>query len=71
MRRYVIVIEKAASNLSAYAPDVPGCVATGVTRQRTIANMRSALEMHIQGLRKDGQPIPEPTTIAEYVEIVS
>jgi predicted RNase H-like HicB family nuclease len=67
--RYVVLIEKAASNYSAYLPDLPGCVATGATLEETLANMRSAIEMHVEGLREDRQPVPEPSTIAEYVEV--
>ena len=71
MRKYVILIEKAGSNFSAYSPDLPGCIATGSTPEETAANMRSAIEMHVEGLREDGQPVPEPSTIAEYVEVAS
>ena len=67
MKRYLVVIEQANGNLSAYSPDLPGCVATGRTRAEVEANMRAAIQMHIEGLREDGLPIPEPTTSAEYV----
>jgi predicted RNase H-like HicB family nuclease len=69
MRRFLIVVEKAGSNFSAYSPDLPGCVATGATPEETKARMRSAIDMHVQGLREDHLPIPEPSAIAEYVEI--
>ena len=69
MRRFLIVVEKAGTNFSAYSPDLPGCVATGATPEETKARMRSAIDMHVQGLREDHLPIPEPTAIAEYVEI--
>jgi predicted RNase H-like HicB family nuclease len=71
MRKFLIVIEKAGANFSAYSPDLPGCVATGGTPQETVANMRSAIQLHVEGLREDGQPIPEPSTMAEYVEVAS
>lgn len=67
--RYVVLIEKAASNYSAYLPDLPGCVATGISLEETLANIRSAVEMHVEGLRKDGQPVPESSTVAEYVDV--
>lgn len=71
MRKFLIVVEKAANNYSAYSPDLPGCVATGATPEETTANMRIAIEMHVQGLREDRQPVPEPSAIAEYVEVAS
>ena len=67
--KYVVLIEKAASNYSAYLPDLPGCVATGASVEETLTNMRSAVEMHVEGLREDGQAVPEPSTMAQYVEL--
>jgi len=69
MYRFLIVIEKADSNYSAYSPDLPGCVATGATREEAEQNMYQAIEMHIKGLLKDGLPVPESTSFAEYVAI--
>jgi predicted RNase H-like HicB family nuclease len=69
MYRFLIVIEKADGNYSAYSPDLPGCVATGTTREEAEQNMYQAIEMHISGLRKDGLPVPESTSFAEYVAI--
>ena len=66
--RYAIVIEKAAANFSAYVPDLPGCVATGATAAETEKNIRQAIRFHIEGLKEDGLPVPEPTAIAEYVD---
>ena len=68
MRRYGIVIEKAVGNFSAYVPDLPGCVSTGRTIEELRHNMQEAIELHIEGLRRDGDPIPPPTTLCEYVE---
>ena len=67
MYRFLIVIEKADGNYSAYSPDLPGCVATGATREEAEQNMYQAIEMHIEGLREDGLPVPESTSFAEYV----
>jgi len=61
------VIEKANGNYSAYSPDLPGCVATGATREETEQNMYQAIELHIKGLLEDGLPVPESTSFAEYV----
>ena len=69
MRRFLIVVEKTGSNLSAYSPDLPGCVATGGTLEETKARMQEAIYTHVQGLREDHLPIPEPSATAEYVEI--
>jgi predicted RNase H-like HicB family nuclease len=66
--RYAIVIEKAAGNYSAYAPDLPGCVATGADVAAVEENMRDAIRFHIDGLREDGLPVPEPLAIADYVD---
>ena len=68
MKRYAVVIEKADGNYSAYVPDLPGCVATGPTVEAIEAEIRDAIRFHIEGLRADGLEIPEPTSIAEYVE---
>ncbi len=66
--RYGIVIEKTENNLSAYVPDLPGCVATGSTPEEVESNIRDAIRFHLDGFRQDGLPIPEPTSICEYVE---
>ena len=67
--RFLIVIERANGNYSAYSPDLPSCVATGATREEAERNMYQAIEMHIRGLIEDNQPIPEPHASAEYVVI--
>ena len=69
MQRFLIVIERADGNYSAYSPDLPGCVATGKDREEVEQNMFEAIEMHIQGLREDNLPVPEPQATAEYVII--
>ncbi|MEK6725648.1 MAG: type II toxin-antitoxin system HicB family antitoxin [Deltaproteobacteria bacterium] len=69
MHRFLIVIEKADGNYSAYSPDLPGCVATGATREDAELNMYEAIEMHVQGLIEDNLPIPESTSFAEYVAV--
>lgn len=66
--RYAMVIEKAEGNYSAYVPDLPGCVATGATVEAVEREMRAAIRFHIDGLRSDGLPVPEPTSVIEYVE---
>ena len=69
MSRYLVLFEKANGYYSAYSPDVPGCIATGTTRQETEENIREAIRFHIEGLREDGLPFPEPLSSTEYVEV--
>lgn len=69
MKKYLIVIEKAGKNFSAYAPDVPGCIATGKTVAEVKQNFKEALEFHLQGLAEDGQEAPGPTAKGEYIAI--
>lgn len=71
MYRFLAVIEKANGNYSAYSPDLPGCVATGKTRQDAERNMRDAMLMHVEGLIEDGKPIPELDSFAEYIALPS
>ena len=69
--RYAIVIEKAARNFSAYVPDLPGCVATGTTAEEAEAQIREAIQFHLEGLRQDGRPIPAPSSRVEYVDVAA
>jgi predicted RNase H-like HicB family nuclease len=67
--RDAIVIEKAAGNYSAYVPDLPGCVATGDTVAEVENELREAIRFHIEGLQADGLAVPEPTSIADHIEV--
>ena len=67
MHRFLIVIENAGKNFSAYSPDLPGCVATGSTREEIERRMYEAIQMHVEGLLEDKQPVPVSTSFAEYV----
>jgi predicted RNase H-like HicB family nuclease len=67
MYHFLVVIEKADGNYSAYSPDLPGCVATGKTREDATRNMYEAIEMHVRGLMEDDLPVPEPHSSAETV----
>ena len=69
MRKYLVVFEKAGNNYSAYSPDLPGCIATGVTREEVEKNIRQAIGFHIEGLKEDGLPLPEQASFTEYIEI--
>ena len=66
--RYAMIIEQGERNYSAYLPDLPGCIATGKTIEEPKQRMSGAIELHLRGMREDGLPIPEPTSLAEYVE---
>jgi predicted RNase H-like HicB family nuclease len=67
--RHAIVIENAGANYSAYVPDLPGCIATGATVEEVEASIREAIELHIEGMRHDGRPIPPPSSRVDYVEV--
>ena len=68
--QYAIVIEKVPdSNYSAYVPDLPGCVSTGGTLEEVRNNIQDAIAFHLEGMREDGAPIPEPTTLVSYAEV--
>ena len=67
--RYLIVVEKADGNYSAYSPDIPGCVAVGDTPEEVVRNMREAIVFHVQGLIEDSLPVPEPRTTAKYLAV--
>jgi len=67
--RYPIIIERSKSNYSAFSPDLPGCVATGATIKETLSHMRSAIRFHVEGLKKEGTEILQPSTKVKYIEI--
>lgn len=69
--RYAVVIEDAGANYSAYVPDLPGCIATGATIAEVEKNIREAIEMHLDGMREDGEPIPPPSSQVEYVDVAA
>lgn len=69
--RYLIVLEPTATGFSAYSPDLPGCAATGSTQSDVEAKMRDAIELHLDGLREEGVPVPAGQSIATYVEVAA
>ena len=71
MKRYAIVVENAGSNFAAYVPDLPGCVATGKTKEEVESLIREAIELHLEGMIEDGIPVPEPSSQVDYVEIAA
>lgn len=67
--RYAVVIEKVGRNYGAHVPDLPGCVATGDTVEEVEKSIRTAIEMHIEGMLEDGMSVPPPTSLARYVDV--
>ena len=66
---YAVVIEWGPNNYSAYVPDLPGCISTGKTVEDTTRNIQEAIELHLEGMREDGDPIPEPRTQVAVVSV--
>jgi predicted RNase H-like HicB family nuclease len=71
MSRYLIIIEGTATGYSAYSPDLPGCIATGGTREEVEQEMQGAIEFHIEGLCLEAEPVPEPRSQAAYCEVIA
>ena len=69
--KYLIVVEKTETGFSAYSPDISGCVATGATEEETEANMKEAIAFHVEGLKQEGFPIPQPSTKSTYIEVAA
>jgi predicted RNase H-like HicB family nuclease len=69
VKKYLIVVEKTGTGYSAYSPDLDGCVATGKTRDEVEREMQEAIAFHLEGIMRNGEPIPEPRTYSAYVEV--
>ena len=69
--RYAVVIEKGPKGFGAHVPDLPGCVAVARTRAAVVKLIHGAIEFHIQGLRKDGEPVPKPSSSVAFVEVAA
>lgn len=67
--RYAVIVEEDESSFGAHVPDLPGCIAVADSKEEVLKLIREAIEFHLAGLREDGQPIPEPSTTIEYVEV--
>lgn len=67
--RYVVIVEQGENGFGAYVPDLPGCVAVGDTREEALRLIGEAVELHLEGLRQEGLPIPKPSSSSEYVEV--
>lgn len=69
--KYLIIIADTKTGYSAYSPDLPGCVSTGSSEEAVVANMREAIEFHIEGLKADGLQVPAPASRSSYVEVAA
>jgi len=69
LERFLIIVEKANGNFSAYCPDLPGCIATGKTREEVLARMEEAIKLHPEGMREDNIPVPRIKSFAEYISL--
>ncbi|MCY3669187.1 MAG: type II toxin-antitoxin system HicB family antitoxin [Gemmatimonadetes bacterium] len=69
--KYLIVVEKTETGFSSYSPDLLGCVATGATEEETEANMKEAIAFHVEGLKQEGFPIPQPSAKSAYIEVAA
>jgi predicted RNase H-like HicB family nuclease len=69
--RYAVVIERAENNYSAYVPDLPGCIATGATLEEVEQQIREAIEFHLEGMREDGIPTPQPSSRVKYIDVAA
>ena len=69
--RYAVIIEKGPESFGAYVPDLPGCIAVADTREEVVALIQEAMELHVEGLKEAGDPIPKPTSAVEFVDIAA
>jgi predicted RNase H-like HicB family nuclease len=69
--RYAVIIEKGTKSFGAYVPDLPGCIAAAKTRDEVVKLIQDAMEFHIEGLKLDGEPAPEPASSIEFVEVAA
>jgi predicted RNase H-like HicB family nuclease len=67
--KYLVVIEKGRNSFGAYVPDLPGCVVVGETREEVLQLIREAVELHVSSMREHGDPVPEPASTTEYVQV--
>ena len=69
--KYAVVIEQGPESFGAHVPDLPGCIAAGDTREEVITLIREAIEFHIEGMRQDGEIVPQPSSSVEYIDVVA
>ena len=69
--RYLVVVEKGSTSFGAYVPDLPGCIAVGESREEVLESIQDAIELHLEALRENGEPIPPPSSSSELVEVAA
>jgi predicted RNase H-like HicB family nuclease len=69
--RYAVIVEKGPESYGAYVPDLPGCVAAGDTREEVMSLIQEAMEFHIEGLKREGLPVPAPSSAVEFVDVAA
>jgi len=67
--QYTVIVEKGAASWGAYVPDLPGCIAAGESREEVLRLIREAIEFHVEGLIEQGEPVPEPHSFSELIDI--
>lgn len=67
--RYMVIIEEGKKSFGAQVPDLPGCIAAGETREEVVDLIKEAIEFHIEDLRKDGKPVPQPSSVSEFIDV--
>ncbi len=67
--KYMVVVEKSPSGYGAYVPDLPGCVAAGKTQEEVLRLIKEAIELHIESLEENGEPVPQPSSVSEFIEV--
>ena len=67
--KYLVVVEQSTNGFGAYVPDLPGCIAAAKTREEVVTLIQEAIEFHIEGLKKSGEPVPEPSSQSELVDV--
>ena len=69
--KYAVIIEKSEGSYGAYVPDLPGCIAAGESEDEVKQLIQEAIEFHIEGLKENGEPVPEPTSKIEFIEVAA
>ena len=69
--KYAVIIEKGEEGYGAYVPDLPGCIAAGQTKEEVKKLIQEAIKFHIEGLKEDGHPVPEPASSIEFIEVAA
>ncbi len=67
--KYMVIIEKGEASYGAHVPDLPGCIAVGQSREEVLSLIREAIELHVEGLKDAGEPVPMPSSVSEYVDV--